>query len=265
MDDIKCFSIPIQPMCLLRCSFCPNSDEFQANTPQATSSEIIEYIQFAESWGITEISLYTEIGEVLLCQPKKLSEVLIYCENSNIIENVYLFTSLTKINKKTLNVAIDNKYKKVSIIVSVYGMKGDDMIDRTGVDCFDDFMLNYDVVKNVNKVSYLNRSQKPNTMGIDFIEETPTDINYNTKIYTKEKNLITTRNGICKYAIKEDCGFNTKGYLVQCGWFVVDKVVGHISEGADVLEEKLNIILKNQKFNIFDVKCSNCNGYESLI
>ena len=272
-DNISCFSIPVQPKCLLRCGFCPNSDEFQSNTPTPSLNEIFEYIKFAESWNIKELCLYTEIGEVLLCSPDKLETILDYCEKSDIIEDVYIFTSLTKINKKTLEVGLDEKFKKVSAIVSIYGVDKISIQERTNIDCFDDLVEHMNILKNHNKeIFYLNRTVHSKLSGNKNMhnifndsmcdEDLSKDSSYNTKEYTKDKNLISDRNGACKYSGKGDCGFNSNGYLVQCGWIVTDKIVGHISEGLEVLDKKLNSIIREQKMNIFDKKCSNCGAYE---
>ena len=203
----------------------------------------------------------------------KLETILDYCEKSDIIEDVYIFTSLTKINKKTLEVGLDEKFKKVSAIVSIYGVDKISIQERTNIDCFDDLVEHMNILKNHNKeIFYLNRTVHSKLSGNKNMhnifndsmcdEDLSKDSSYNTKEYTKDKNLISDRNGACKYSGKGDCGFNSNGYLVQCGWIVTDKIVGHISEGLEVLDKKLNSIIREQKMNIFDKKCSNCGAYE---
>jgi hypothetical protein len=158
MNTPEKFGIWITQRCPMRCSFCPNSDEYFKNGKIMPVSIFKDKVDEIISNGITNIDLTPIIGEVMTLN--NLNEYLDYLDSKlEICE--YTFITCLVCPQKHIDY-ITNR-KKLKLEISFYGVDREKFKARTNRDAFNIFLSNLKYLVsnykyNCKKIVLINRT-----------------------------------------------------------------------------------------------------------
>jgi hypothetical protein len=158
MNTPKKFGIWITQKCPMRCSFCPNSDEYFKNGKIMPLSVFKNKVDEIVEAGITNIDLTPIIGEVMMLH--NLNEYLDYLDECDSITE-YTFITCLVCPQKHIDY-ITNRVK-LKLEISFYGVNRENFKLRTNRDSFNAFLNNF---------KYLINTYKFNTKNIVLINRT---------------------------------------------------------------------------------------------
>ncbi len=231
--------------------------------------------------GVENVHLTPIVGESTL--HKDIFKQLDYLESKKTIKKVSMFTNFLNVDVKRLV-----QYKKLHLIISIYGSDKEMYLRHTNKDKFDLFEANMNTLfksnfLNLKAIEFFMRRE-------DF--DYSSDLGKKIKLMVKMKpfsngegnfiyNLFWNGNwcgemevqnmrsdkkeGICSYAPINN-SIDTNGDIILCGACDIKKTtkLGNIFE-QDFTEiyatGPINRIFENQKKNIYEGCCANCSEF----
>jgi hypothetical protein len=137
MNTPEKFGIWITQRCPMRCSFCPNSDEYFKKGKVMPLDVFKDKVDEIASSGITNIDLTPIIGEVLTIS--NLNEYLDYLDSKSEITE-YTFITCLVCPEKNIDFIISRS--KLKLEISFYGVDAEKFKARTNRNAFDKFLSN---------------------------------------------------------------------------------------------------------------------------
>lgn len=159
MRPPKKFGIWITQKCPMRCSFCPNSDDYFAKGTIMNLDVFRDKVSEVVSSGIASIDLTPIIGEVLTIS--NLNEYLDYLDSRDEVKE-YTFITCLVCPKKHIDFLLNRP--KLKLEISLYGTNKERFKQRTNKDAFSTFISNFKYLvcyfKNPNKITIINRTEE---------------------------------------------------------------------------------------------------------
>tara|TARA_R110000744_G_scaffold163_3_gene553 strand:+ start:1578 stop:2513 length:936 start_codon:yes stop_codon:yes gene_type:complete len=281
--------------CSLKCNFCMNKhiknessdypwpwENKDDNLKVGRIDDIKKYIDYLVEMGVRRIELGTTIGEPLEHNIDDLNEIFRYLEVNPNIESYFFYTNLTQL--KDDHIVIFNRYQKLQIKISCYGLSSKQFKLQTGYELWKRFKTNLKKLGKVKRKMKIllalrapikNDEQRLNWLKLKAIsikshhdivfEETAIHFNWKDTIdFEKIKNQKPNQHkGHCGM-IYTDCGILGNGDFTICAWLDVygDGKVGNVFKNTPkemlLLREK---IIDDQNNGIFNNICKYCKFY----
>lgn len=284
--------------CELACHFCMNkyvkSSKYKYDYPDNIDStkkrvcettDVINAINFLIKCNVKCIELGTTIGEPLQHPISELENIFIYLESRPEIERYFFYTNLTKLNHK--HIVLFNKYKKLHMKISCYGLTKQQFIVQTQRDVYRAFMRNIELLNEVKrepkmKILFAFRSPvkgKLERYGMELIkhkikgwknievtyEQTSEHFDWKRTINHKKSRHKPNQHltGHCGMMLT-DCGVLSNGDFTMCAWLDVygDYVVGNIYKNTvDEIMSARESVIQEQNLGSFNNICKYCTLY----
>lgn len=158
MNTPEKFGIWITQKCPMRCSFCPNSDDYFKNGKLMPLHVFKNRVNEIIEAGVKIIDLTPIIGEVM--SMANLNEYLDYLDQC---EEIVEYTFITCLVCPQKHIDFITSRKKLKLEISFYGTSRENFKSRTNRDAFNVFL---------NNLKYLIENYKFNTKNIVLINRT---------------------------------------------------------------------------------------------
>lgn len=285
--DINKFCIYITTInqCNLNCFFCRGGMskdvlEEQTKIKIMDNNTFERIIHKCIEGGVKAFDITPAIGELFL--DKDILNKLDFLENNKDVEHFFVTTNLIPIKEKDLQRL--SKYKKMTLIISVYGFNKEEYKRNTGKDKYDKFIQNLEMLyatslnNKFNSISFKVRTQQEvhNTLLFaalikmcykfsGYKIEMQETANKNRAGHVDCSAKIGSRSGICPLGPGTGGGIDQNGNLLYCPFNDIAKegIVGNVftTPLKDIYNsKKWREIVEAHSNNNYDVGiCSRCN------